>query len=213
MPNLPQKDYFCFEDANKGNCFCKERARKRTLDPSFGFPPVLNLLELKSNPKYIIKCTVVQAARPLWAVLSHVSVPPAPSSAFEQKLQRKNQAPPPSPQPARTMKHLAQGCRWQREVMSHPAAWHGLYQSAACRGEKSQMVSSRPGSRLHVQVAPCHSLPSLKGGFFFFLPFLLSGFVFVFSLFSLTQIYSLLKSSTCCWTTWRVLCCGINLKR
>lgn len=97
--------------------------------------------------------------------------------------------------------------------MSHPAAWHGLYQSAACRGEKSQMVSSRPGSRLHVQVAPCHSLPSLKGGFFFFLPFLLSGFVFVFSLFSLTQIYSLLKSSTCCWTTWRVLCCGINLKR
>lgn len=76
LPNLPQKDYFCFKDANKGNCFHKERAGKTTPDPSFGFPPILNVLKLKSNPKYLIKHTVVWTARSLGAVLHHVPVPP-----------------------------------------------------------------------------------------------------------------------------------------
>lgn len=87
LPNLPQKDYFCFEDANKGNCFHKERAGKTTLDLSFGFPPILNVLELKSNPKYMIKHTMVWTARSLGAALHHVPLPPHHSPAFEQKLQ------------------------------------------------------------------------------------------------------------------------------
>lgn len=89
LPNLPQKDYFCFEDANKGNCFHKERAGKTTLAPSFGFPPTLNVLEPESNPKYTMKDTAVRAVRSLGAVLRHVLVPLRHSSAFEQKQWKK----------------------------------------------------------------------------------------------------------------------------
>lgn len=132
LPSLPQKDYFCFEDANKGNCFRKEIARKTTLDPSFGFPPILNLLELKSNPKYIMQCSRVQAVRYLRAALGQVLVTPAPSSAFEQKLLSK-----------RSPNHPAFGTSCRGEVTSRPAPTSHLLRGWKIPdGEEQTWISS-----------------------------------------------------------------------
>lgn len=173
LPNLLQKDYFCFEDANKGNCFHKGRARKTTPDPSFGLPPILHLLELESNPKYITPWSQQQGLSGQRLVMFQCLLP------LLQLLSMKKKAQKPTQPAGRAVKRLARGWRWRRGGDAPARHVARPRQSAAGRGERSQMVCSSPASRLHGQVAPCHSLPSLKGGIV--LSFLISvGFFAIF---------------------------------
>lgn len=127
--------------------------------------------------------------------LGAVSVPPAPS-AFEQTVSKKNKTNPHAGSEVQT---------WHRTAVA-TGRGRALCHRAQPQEKKSQMASGRPGSCPCVQVAPCHFLPS-QG-------FILSLAVGLSAIFLLSRIplYNL-RSSTCCWTSWRLLHGGKNLER
>lgn len=124
LPNLPLKDYFCLEDAKKGNCFRKERSRKTSLDPFIWISSNLKFIGTEKQSQIYYKMHPGPSTE---VSLGSVSVPPAPSS-FEQKVSKKKIKPHPG---SRGTRHLAKDCGGDREGTSPPATWHSRHPSAA----------------------------------------------------------------------------------